>query len=51
MVLTTSGSEDGERILLLSNSSLTALLRPLDLNNGRTMPWRFNPMEDQLTSE
>jgi hypothetical protein len=51
MVLTTSGSEDGERILLLSNSSLIALQRQSDLNNGRTMLWKFNPMVDQLTSE
>jgi hypothetical protein len=45
------GSEDGERILQLSNSSLTANLRLSDLNSGRTMPWKFNPMEHQPTLE
>jgi hypothetical protein len=51
MVPTTSGLEDGERILLLNNSSLTALPRPSDPNNGKITPWKSNPMEDQATSE
>ena len=35
---------DGERMSLLSNSSLIQLLRPLDLNNGRTTPWKSKVM-------
>jgi hypothetical protein len=51
MVPTTFGSEDGERTQQLSNITLTALTRLSDLNNGRTMPWKFNPMVDPPTSE
>jgi hypothetical protein len=50
-VLTTSGSEDGERIPLPNSSTSIALQRPLDLNNGRTMLWKSNPTEDQAISE
>jgi hypothetical protein len=48
-VLTTFGSEDIERTLLLSNSSSTVPQRPSDLNNGRTTPWKSNPTVDQPT--
>jgi hypothetical protein len=51
MVPTTFGSEDGERTQQLSNITLTALTRLSDLNNGKTTPWKSNPMEDQATSE
>jgi hypothetical protein len=50
-VPTTFGSEDGEKTLQLSNTTLIALLRQSDLNNGKTTPWKSNPTEDQLTSE
>jgi hypothetical protein len=51
MVLTTFGSEDGERTLQLSNTSSIAPQRQSDLNSGRTMPWKSNLTVDQLTSE
>jgi hypothetical protein len=50
-VLTMFGSEDGERILQLNNSSSTAHLRPSDPSNGRTTLWKSNLTVDQPTSE
>ena len=32
---------------LHNNSTSIKLQRPSDLNNGKTMLWKFNPMEDQ----
>jgi hypothetical protein len=46
-VLTTSGSEDGERMSLHNNSTSTKHQRLSDLNNGRTTPWKSNPTVDQ----
>jgi len=46
-VLTTSGLEDIERTSLHNNTSSIMSPRLLDLNNGRTMPWKSNPTEDQ----
>ena len=47
---TTLPSRDGERMSLDNNTTSTRFQRPLDLNNGRTMLWQFNPMVDQQTS-
>jgi hypothetical protein len=42
---------DIEKELLANNSTLMVYLELLDLNNGRIMPWKFNPMVDQQTSD
>jgi hypothetical protein len=33
------------------SSSLMRRIRPSDLNNGKTTPWKFNPMEVAITSD
>ena len=42
---------DIEKELLANNSTLMVYLELLDLNNGRIMPWKFNQMVDQQTSD
>jgi len=44
---TTWSSRDGERTSLDSNSSSMKRPRHSDPSNGRTMPWKSNPMVDQ----
>jgi hypothetical protein len=33
------------------SSSSMRRIRPSDLNNGKTTPWKFNPMEVAITSD
>jgi hypothetical protein len=42
---------DIEKELLANNSTLMVYLELSDLNNGRIMLWKFNPMVDQQTSD
>jgi hypothetical protein len=48
--LTTLSSRDGERMFLVNNTTSTRCQRLSDLNNGRTMQWKFNPTVDLTTS-
>jgi hypothetical protein len=44
-------SRDGERTGSGNNSTLTRRLRLLDLNNGRTTPWKSKVMVEAQTSD
>jgi len=48
---TISPSRDGERTPLPNSGTSIQYQRPLDLNNGRTVQWKFKAMVEVLTSE